>query len=405
MNHNLPNAILLFCNNLIHRHSKIWRITLLAITILGFAATAYLIVTTPKLPNRGCDFFHRHNEIQSILAHKNPYDTWKNFTSVSQMVQLPNAPWAYSLALPICWLPRPQALFVFSILELLCIGALLFWTYQTLIKEMLDARYAILFTSLSLFGALRKDLSVGNYVIFCALGVSLMIYFLNHDHQFLAGLSWTLVMIKPQLGVLLFIPLFLNKRYVCIATAIITCCLLSLIPSILLSENPIKLLLQTTELGAQMAADSSRGGLFLLCYRIRQLPIEVVYKFAFWFGVALVCLLSWFVRKSNNWLLKLAPAAVYGSFWVYANLCNLNMALFAIVLLSVFIVKSSNPIVVVVSLLLWGISILPIPHNLPGIALFIKYFIELVTIIFIIYATKKDQTLEKQFYDCKGKED
>ncbi len=395
----LSNVIYTSYCQYIHKYNALWKKIIILMTILGFSATAYLTFSCRTLPNNGCDFFHRHNEIQLILAHQNPYYKWKTFTTIPEMVLLPNAPWAYSFALPICWLPRPHALFVFTILEFIGVILLLYLIYLFYNKELSNVLYSLFFTSFTIAGVIRKDLSVGNYVLFCALGVCLMIYFLNKNKQFWAGLAWGLVMIKPQLGVLLFIPLFLKKQYICITTAVLMCCILSLVPCFFLNENPVKLLLQTTELGAQMAADSDRGGIFLLLYHMKEAPIEIIYKVAFWTGVILVCVLSWQVRKSNNWLLLLMPAAVYSSFWVYANLCNLIMLIFIIILLANIIINAKIPLVKMTAFVLWGISILPFPHSIPSVGLFLKYLLTLLAIIFTIVATKKDNSLKLKYFE------
>ena len=393
--HNMFNYFYQF----IQKHNVLWKNTIIILTILGFSATVFLIITCRSLPNNGCDFFHRHNEIQSILAHQNPYYKWKTFTTIEEMVQLPNAPWAYSYAMLICWLPRPSALLVFTIIEFICIFFLLCLIYKFYKIELNNTLYSLFFTSFTIAGSIRKDLSVGNYVLFCALGVCLMIYFLNKKQQFWAGISWGLVMIKPQLGVLLFIPLFLQKRYLCIITAVIMCVILSFIPSYILNENPVNLLLQTTKLGAQMAADSDRGGLFLLFYHLKGAPIEIIYKVSFWIGILLVCVLSWHVRKSNNWLIRITPAAVYGSFWVYANLCNLNMFIFIIMVLAIITVKAQNNIIKMTAFIFWFLSILPIPHSISSTNLFIKYLLTLLSIIFAIIVIKKDKYLSHQFLE------
>ena len=395
----LSNVIYASFYQYIHKYNALWKKIIVLMTILGFSATAYLTFSCRTLPNNGCDFFHRHNEIQLILAHQNPYYKWKTFTTIPEMVLLPNAPWAYSFALPICWLPRPHALFVFTILEFIGVILTLYLLYLFYNKELNNVLYSLFFTSFTIAGVIRKDLSVGNYVLFCALGVCLMIYFLNKNKQFWAGLAWGLVMIKPQLGVLLFIPLFLKKQYICIITAVLFCCLLSLIPCYFINENPIKLFFQTTELGAQLAADTDRGGLFLLFYKLKNIPIEIVYKVAFWTGVVLVCIFSWNVRKSNNWLVLLTPTAVYTSFWVYANLCNLIMCIFIITLLAIIIVNAETPIIKLSAFILWGISILPVPYNLPSIGLFLKYLISLLSILFIIIAIKKDCSLKLKYVE------
>ena len=138
---------------------------------------------------------------------------------------------------------------------------------------------------------------------------------------------------------------------------------------------------------------------FFLLYKIKGAPIEIIYKVAFWTGVILVCILSWQVRKSNNWLLLLMPAAVYSSFWAYANLCNLLLHIFIIIFLAIIIINAQIPLVKITAFVLWGISILPVPHSIPSIGLFLKYFFTLLTIIFAIVAIKKDKGLKNKYLE------
>ena len=96
-------------------------------------------------------------------------------------------------------------------------------------------------------------------------------------------------------------------------------------------------------------------------------------------------------QKTNHML--------YSSFWVYANLCNLIMLIFIIILLANIIINAKIPLVKMTAFVLWGISILPFPHSIPSVGLFLKYLLTLLAIIFTIVATKKDNSLKLKYFE------
>jgi len=64
-----------------------------------------------------------------------------------------------------------------------------------------------------------------------------------------AGLLWAIAMIKPQVGLLFFWPLFWKKQYKTIVVATTTCIILTVITSFIVNESVVDLILQVPEIG------------------------------------------------------------------------------------------------------------------------------------------------------------
>ena len=83
------------------------------------------------------------------------------------------------------------------------------------------------------------------------LGWTLLLYFaLDSNHNILAGVIYSFIMIKPQIGILLFFPLLFNRKYKTIAFAVAICLIETCFTSCMLHKSPVELILQIPKIGA-----------------------------------------------------------------------------------------------------------------------------------------------------------
>jgi len=88
-----------------------------------------------------------------------------------------------------------------------------------------------------------------NYGILILTSCLLMNKALERNHPLLAGAAWAVMMIKPQVGLLFFWPLFWRRRYNTIATAVAICLGATCATSLLVHESVFDLIAQVTEIG------------------------------------------------------------------------------------------------------------------------------------------------------------
>ena len=134
---------------------------------------------------------------------------------------------------------------------------------------------------------------------------------LERDRNVAAGLLWSVMMIKPQVGLLFFWPLFWHRRYLAIAVAVATCLAETFVTSLLVHESMLDLILQIPQIGkpygACMAADLLRP------FFGESSPIVVMIAFFVLTGVA-----CWVFRKNRDFLVSCVPVVLAIPLWTYS---------------------------------------------------------------------------------------
>ena len=149
-----------------------------------------------------------------------------------------------------------------------------------------------------------------NYGVFSLVAFLLMNKALEKGHDVAAGLCWAVMMVKPQVGFLFVWPLFWHRRYVAIVTATVVCLGATFLASLILHESVIDLILQLPQIGQPYAGYSMSR--FVQPFLGKNAMFLVMLAF-----FVLTGLLSWFVRRREDFLFTCIPVVAAIPLWTY----------------------------------------------------------------------------------------
>ncbi len=169
--------------------------------------------------------------------------------------------------------------------------------------------------SVLMLNSFRVTYVLGNYGCVLLFTSLVIVLGLKKYNSFALGLSWALMMIKPQIGILFFWPLLFAKRYMAIITAIVVCLLATLFSACVYQESPIDLILQVQRLGEPYLRGNSP------CLAALN-DMTSGFGVTFW---SLICFIfcgvwSYKIRESKSNLIKFLPVCAFIPFWTYSNL-------------------------------------------------------------------------------------
>ena len=302
-----------------------FRIVVCAFVLLCFAS--------PETWRVGMDFGWRYNEALCVRSGLDPYDvcfghtTSDRFRSVfdPDPGKLPvNAytPWEYTWALPLTCLPRKAAHMVFQLFNLAAMLGIVALAWRRARRAGLPspARLTVAAGACFLGLSLVRVLQVSNYGLLMAFAAFAMAECLNLRREILAGLCWSVVLVKPQLGILLAIPLVLGHHFIALATGAGFCALSALPAAALCGANPATMVWRVLHSGTSSIRAGEAGTPLV--------PPELVSALsgiappAAWLaasaalGLALCAWLSWRWRGAPDAIARLAPALVVGLLWM-----------------------------------------------------------------------------------------
>jgi len=293
-----------------------------------FAGVLLLLVTTCFDPPSGhYDFTLRMNELSCVRMRINPYDVWSE--KISLPPYYPNthvgappegctervnayAPWEYVYMLPFAYLPRTWTWPVYCLLMAASLVVLLRLSGFERTKDGFLAS-AVPFLLLSY--TIWSNTAIGNFAIIVLAAAVAMAWALNRGREWLAGLCWALVMVKPQIGLIFAIPLLMRLKWRTCVLAGSVCLLASFFAAVICKAPLVDMLLQGP------AANTS---FFLGC---GTWPKFLCGTFAGNGDIvagavvgALVCLvMTGLVRKERDWFVFLMPAAITSCCWTYTQ--------------------------------------------------------------------------------------
>ncbi len=314
------------------------------------ALAAFLIV--PSIGRiRLVDLHLRHNEISCSHGGVNPHDVFMRRVKspIYTGYEIPHLgykfetgkevvhsypPWHTTYFWFYGWLSLSDTMTFSILLNCLSLGCVLFYLRRYGPKDSGDRFLFWGICLMGLLGAAFDCIIIGNYG--CFLGaLSILLYeALKKRRHVLAGLAWAVIMIKPQIGILLFWPLLWGKRYVTIIVAVGVCVLATLWPAYVYHQSPITLILQIPEIGqARSHLGTLSGWAFLL--------LGPVGPFLWTGGCFFVCgFLSFLLRNSSSWLIRVAPALFMTPFWSYFQLHDEVMAWPLYVLIAFYLIDA-----------------------------------------------------------------
>jgi len=345
-------------------------ISKVAICLLGLVSLFLLFLTIENARHaRQGDFAYRYNEVSILKMGINPLDAWHGKVVIEGYQPLrphrkvlegsvyqkhleatgtePSggkfsaySPWGYTLILPLSYLPLTTAASIWFCLSLALTTAGLFTAFIFGKRLRNDAWDGVLLSSGILFAlipALTHMLPTGNWPLVILAALVLMVVSLEKEYDFLAGLCWAMVMVKPQFGVLLIIPFVFARRWKVIATAVVTCLLLTIPAAIISKTSPITLIINIKDLGTGLFGCSG-----YIPWPITELACK---KFAsadisFWvlivsttIGVVLCTWACW-VLRNKSWSIRISAVVICSLAWTYCHLYDYT--LYALPLATIF---------------------------------------------------------------------
>ena len=350
-----------------------WRKAYIALTVfLGIFCTAHII--SRVIPHNApilCDFKFRYAEVLCLRQGIDPFKIWNEeqqlagFPSLSKKApgrdpkKDPNfyvwtyTPWTYSLIYPFTFVNYFNATVLYHTLQTLCllgIFSLSFLYGKRLRGDWVDGLFVAL-SSQMIGPPLSEDFNAGNFGTLITGAAVLLVYFLERKRQTLAGLCWAVMMIKPQMGVLFFIPLILGRQFVAIGVAIATTLLLAIPPSLMCGDSPLTMILNAAKVGSASYTGTLLIPGFLGLQGNLSLTLSAV------LGIAICFALSIRLRNREDWLLKFAPVIMCALFWTYSTPHDLMLLTLPIVYIAkrVVLAKSTRQILLglIVLFLLW----------------------------------------------------
>lgn len=187
------------------------------------------------------------------------------------------------------------------------------WTKKRLFKSdtkdyIVNILFILTMTLYSL-GGICWTMNYGLLLLGCIL---LLYTALEYKQDILAGILYSLIMIKPQIGILLFFPLFFNRKYKTIAAAVIICVLETLFTSFKLGKSPFALILQIPQIGAPFSKGIFADKIICVIGPLGQ----YVYMSFFILLTIVGCFL---VRNAKEAWVRFLPALAFVPFWTYSQ--------------------------------------------------------------------------------------
>ena len=187
------------------------------------------------------------------------------------------------------------------------------WTSHKLIaRDSQEHVINILFLVITLLYPLCGIFRYLNYGLLL-LGCSLLLYLaLERGHDMLAGIIYSLIMIKPQIGLLLIFPLLFNRKYKTIALAVVICLIETCFTAYMLNKSPIELILQIPKLGAPY----SKGVIAERTMKIVGPAGQYIVMGIF------ICIAgggSFLVRNAKEIWIRFLPVIAFIPFWTYSQ--------------------------------------------------------------------------------------
>lgn len=173
-----------------------------------------------------------------------------------------------------------------------------------LIQDMLFLGVLMLYPFFCVFETL-------NYGLLLTGGLLLLFLALQCKYEILAGIAFAFIMIKPQVGVVLLVPLFFSKWYKTIAVAAAICIIGMLFTAGKLNKSPIELILQIPLIGAPFY----KGFFTEMAFNAFGPVGGFVSMGVFILIAAVGCFL---VRNAEEIWMRFLPALAIIPFWTYS---------------------------------------------------------------------------------------
>ncbi len=295
------------------------------------------------------DFQLRYNEVRCLFSGINPLHIWDGSAMSLQFSPFywgcPNTrwhqyvaaypPWSYTFFMPFALLPKRVAAACWLVVEICC--AVYLFGYSLLSERNYTMpvwkRVFPTIAAMPLLYAFVSCLSVSNYGLVIAASLLSMVHCLNRNRQFAAGFFLALAMLKPQIGLLIVVPLLVGRRFKTVIYGGCICLVASIPPALLCGESPIDMIWAIKDYSAAYSLGELPAGAFIPKWIFTSGNCSAANIIANAFvGVAVCGVLSYLLRASKDWLVRLVPAFILCVFWTVSRLtdcCVLIIPFFA----------------------------------------------------------------------------
>lgn len=275
------------------------------------------------------DLSLRHNEITCMHKGIDPFDIFERKIESEEFCgthrpDMPDEPfngrkvvhtypaWHMAVFWWFGYIPKGVCYAVMAGLFLCCLVWACVWTSKKMRETDLPNRILdILFILAMMLYPISGNCWNLNYGLFL-LGCSLLLYdAIERKHVILAGVIYSLIMIKPQIGIVFLIPLFFSKQYKIIAIAGAICIAETLFTAWQINKSPIELILQIPQIGAPY----HKG--FFASIAVKIFGAAGGYL-SMGFFLALIAAGCFLVRNADEVWVRFLPAVAFVPFWTYS---------------------------------------------------------------------------------------
>jgi hypothetical protein len=362
--------------------------------------------------HHGSDAEPRWQENAYLLLGKNPYNLMSQKDTPIEGIGMEGKgmpatmPWAPFLTQFIFpgFLPFSNAVLwgmaVFiGIFVIVC-----FLVYNLVLKKFNNPLIALLVVAMILaqytFAPELKWLNIGGHIA----GLLLIACLLDDKkYGILIGILLAIAMCKPQIALLFFLPHLARKNYKIIITSIVVVVVPWLVNAIMFSQNPITMLLDYYNLGAETQVRNGHAYFGLFAPLSQQFGMDIlIINSAQMIVCFIICgILCYKFRKAPKYIQFSIPA-VFSTFWTYCN--EVNMSVLALLIISIiFVLAETDKKLTVQSIfLIFAIIVLAAPfssslrlYHFPILAPFIQRATFIIALLVILknYSNAKTNNL------------
>ena len=312
------------------QNKRLWlRIVLMAVCILLLGIDVVNFAYHTWNERFACDLTVRHNEIECIRTGVDPFDIFERTISSEEYrgIFRPDKPeepkdgrkrvhsypaWHMAFFWWNNFVPRNICIVIMLIANIGSLVWVCWWLskkYQRsdtvhLVQDILFLLVLMLYPFFCVF----ETLNYGLLLTGCLL---LLFLALRCKYEILAGIAYAFIMIKPQIGVVLLLPLFFNKWFKTIAVAAAICIIGTIFTARELNKSPFELILQIPLIGAPFY----KGFFTSMAIRTFGYAGGFVSMGVFVLIAAAGCFL---VRNAEEIWMRFLPALAIIPFWTYS---------------------------------------------------------------------------------------
>ena len=305
----------------------------------------------------GGDFSVRYNEVECLKTGVDPFDVWSERTRHDPYYSFHGRPepgqskkvhayppWEYTFFLPLSLIPKNTASTIFGIIQvasLLYVVSLLFRWGRCLRGRTGDGLF-VAASALFLGGALQSAFWFRQYGITNLALLLLLFRALDKRRPISAGICWALLMTKPQVGLLLAIPLVLGRQWKAIGMAVAVCCLASIPPAILCHVSPMDMILHMRSSAGNVLSGTAIVPKPVFVALASKTNPALPGTLSAAIGVGLCLWLCCRFRHAPFWVLRMLPAIVCATGWTYLQLHDKTLLLFPQAVLAIAILSTRS---------------------------------------------------------------